>query len=156
MGKRHSSKQTGGNMLMLLYALSRSTIRLLWVVVFLIGGALGLSYATPLWPIKAHALFSHFVTGWTEKACEHNQEACLLAKYAELDALHAQLAAATNALANQKTRIAQDLENRERDFASNQALLEQGRQIYLKARETNTKANFVGRDYTPDALQRQI
>jgi hypothetical protein len=58
-------------MLMLLYALSRSTIRLLWVVVFLIGGALGLSYGTPLWPIKAHALFSHFVTGWTEKACEH-------------------------------------------------------------------------------------
>jgi hypothetical protein len=124
---------------------------------FLFGFGAGiLSYAVPSWAGKAHALVSHYFTGWTDAACERNREACLTAKYGELDALHAELVAAVNALGSQKDKIARDLATRERDLAANTALLDDGRQLYARAVESKATVRFAGREYTADALKRQL
>jgi hypothetical protein len=138
------------------FELARRGLNLLWALVFVTIGAWALSYAAPSWSAKAHALFSHYIVGWTEAACDRNKEACLASKHAELDALHSELATAITALANQKGKIAHDLADRERDLAANAALLEEGRRLYAQAIQIKTTVRFVGREYTADALKRQL
>ena len=53
----------------------RRSVSLAWTIVFLTLGAWALSYTAPLWFSKATALFSHFIGGWTESACERSKEA---------------------------------------------------------------------------------
>jgi hypothetical protein len=115
-----------------------------------------LSFSAPIWARKVDALYSHYIGGWSERACERNKEACLTTKYAELDVLHSELTTAINALASQKGRIAHDLAARQRDLAGNVALLDEGRQLYGQKPQPGGTVRFAGRDYAIDALKRQL
>jgi hypothetical protein len=143
-------------MITALFEVARRGFTLLWALVFITAGAWALSHSVPSWADKATTLVSHFITGWTERACERNKEACLTAKYTELDVLHSELTTAINALGNQRGKIARDLANRERDLAGNGALLAEGRQLYAQSANSNSTVRFAGRDYTPEALKRQL
>jgi hypothetical protein len=138
------------------FEVARRSFTLLWALVFITVGAWTLSHSVPAWASKATALVSHYITGWTERACERNKEACLTAKYTELDVLHSELTTAINALGNQKGKIARDLGNRERDLAGNGALLEEGRQLFARSANSRSTVRFAGREYTPEALKRQL
>jgi hypothetical protein len=139
-----------------IFDIGRRLLTWFWTIAFVAAGIAGFAHAAPSWASKTSALFSHYVSGWTERACERNKEACLNAKFADLDSLHTELATAINALGTQKGRIARDLSNRERDLAGNTALLEEGRQRYAKALQAGGTVRFAGRDYTAEALRRQL
>jgi len=100
--------------------------------------------------------FLHYLGSWQERTCERNKEACLMAKQAQLDALHTELSRAVNALADQKGKIARDLGDRQRDLATHTALLEEGRQLYGRSVEFKSIVRFAGRDYASDALKRRL
>jgi chromosome segregation ATPase len=136
--------------------ITRRGFTLVWALLFMSIGIWTLSYTVPAWTSKATALFSHYVGGWNERACERNKEACLTAKYGELDALHSELSSAIGSLGSQKSKIARDLNVRERDLAGNKALLEEGRQLYSQASQSKRTIFFAGREYTPEALKRQL
>ncbi|MCC0005327.1 MAG: hypothetical protein H6872_09330 [Methylobacteriaceae bacterium] len=129
---------------------------LAWAVFLIIIGSWTVSRAVPPWGEKAQALFSHYVTGWTDSACQSNKVACLSAKYSDLDAVHTRLGTAIGALGNQKGKVERDLESRQRELAGNQALLDEGAKLYAQATRAKTTAIFAGREYTPDALKRQL
>jgi hypothetical protein len=135
----------------------RALCRFLCTSVALLGLGGGiLAYGSPTWSSELDVLYAHFIGGWTEARCERHKIDCLMAKAKELEVLEAELTPAVNALTEQKGTIARDLQKREHELAANTMLLDDGRPLYAKATETGTAVRFAGREYTADALRRQL
>jgi hypothetical protein len=143
-------------MIVAMFKLVRRSFGLSWAVVLVPAGIWAWSHSNPSWSNLATDALSRYFSWWTERGCERNKEVCLTTKLAELDALHAELARAINALADRKGQIARDLANRERDLTGNTTLLEEGRQLYGRSVESKGTVRFDGREYPSDTLKRRL
>jgi hypothetical protein len=143
-------------MITAMFRIARRSFGFSWAVVIVTVGAWVWTHSAPSWSTMAADSLSRYFGGWTGSGCERNKDVCLTAKLSELDALHTDLARAVNGLADRKGQIARDLSNRDRDFAANAALIEEGRQIYIRSTEFRGTVRFSGREYTPDTLKRRL
>jgi hypothetical protein len=92
---------------------------------------------------------------WSKSTCARNRVACLMAKQAQLNGLHAALADAVTVLAERKGKVSRDSGDRERKLMDNTVLLEEGRRLHGRSLAQQT-VHFNGRDYAPDVLERRL
>jgi hypothetical protein len=137
-------------------------VRLMWrsyrvrAAALIVAAAAWMSFPSDVLRLDGIADFASRQFGvWSESTCARNRVACLMAKQAQLNGLHAALADAVTVLAERKGKVSRDSGDRERKLMDNTVLLEEGRRLHGPSLAQKT-VHFNGRDYAPDVLERRL